>query len=66
MTGDGTKLVALNARRGWFRKFGGDVDSEEDVLAWLDATRLGDGTKEKLPTGFVVEEKEEEDGHSEL
>jgi len=65
MVGGGTKLVALNARRGWLRRFGGDVDSEEDVLAWLDATRLGDGAKEKLPAGFVIEEKEEE-GHSEL
>ncbi|PUU83088.1 hypothetical protein B9Z19DRAFT_965611 [Tuber borchii] len=66
MVGGGTKLVALNARRGWLRRFGGDVDSEEDVLAWLDATRLGDGAKEKLPAGFVVEEKAEEEGHSEL
>lgn len=63
MVGGGTKLIALNARRGWLRRFGGDVDSEEDVLAWLDATRLGDGAKEKLPAGFVIEEKE---GHSEL
>ncbi|KAG0632864.1 hypothetical protein HOY80DRAFT_897439 [Tuber brumale] len=65
MVGDGTKLIALNARRGWLRKFGGDLNGEEDVLAWLDATRLGDGAKEKLPAG-VVEGKEEEEGHGEL
>ncbi|CAZ81280.1 unnamed protein product [Tuber melanosporum] len=64
MVGDGAKLIALNARRGWLRKFGGDLDSEEDVLAWLDAMRLGDGAKEKLPAGVVVEEEEE--GHGEL
>ncbi|CUS15200.1 unnamed protein product [Tuber aestivum] len=65
---DGSKLVALNARRGWLRKFGGDLDSEEEVLAWLDATRLGDGAKERLPAGVVEEErkkKEEEEEEEE-
>ncbi|RPB04418.1 thioredoxin-domain-containing protein [Choiromyces venosus 120613-1] len=66
MVGDSTKLIALNARRGWLRRFGGDVDNEEDVLSWLDATRLGDGAKEKLPAGVVVEEKKDEEGRSEL
>lgn len=67
MTGDGAKLFAINARRNWIKKFGGDVDSEEEVLAWLDATRLGDGAKEKLPSGVVVEQPEEKEmPHEEL
>lgn len=59
-----TKFVAVNAKRNWVRKFVGNADSEEEVLAWLDAVRLGDGKKEKLPAGLVAEEEEEE--HDEL
>lgn len=61
-----TKIVAINAKRNWVRKFTGNADSEEEVLAWLDAVRLGDGKKEKLPAGLVAEEKEEEEEHDEL
>lgn len=54
-----SKFVAVNAKRNWVRKFAGNADSEEELLAWLDAVRLGDGKKEKLPEGLVVEEKVE-------
>ncbi|KAL0632635.1 hypothetical protein Q9L58_008483 [Maublancomyces gigas] len=56
-----TKFIAINAKRNWVRKFAGNADSEEEVLAWLDAVRLGDGAREKLPAGLVVEEEEEEE-----
>lgn len=64
-----TKFIAINAKRSWVRKFAGNADSEEEVLAWLDAVRLGDGAREKLPGGLVVEEEEEEkkkEKHDEL
>lgn len=61
-----TKFIAVNAKRNWVRKFAGNADNEEEVLAWLDAVRLGDGAREKLPAGLVVEEVEEEKKHDEL
>lgn len=64
--GSSTKLIAVNAKRNWVRKFVGNADSEKEVLAWLDAVRLGDGKKEKLPAGLVAEEKKEEEKHDEL
>ncbi|RPB07145.1 ER-resident thioredoxin protein [Morchella conica CCBAS932] len=58
-------VVAVNARRNWVRKFEGDITNEVEILAWLDAVRLGEVKKEKLPAGLVVEDKEEEE-HDEL
>ncbi|KAL4753633.1 hypothetical protein BDW72DRAFT_168248 [Aspergillus terricola var. indicus] len=51
------EIVALNARRSWWRLY----DSSEDadfgpvrVEAWIDAIRLGEGPRNKLPEGIVV------------
>ncbi|KAL8692017.1 MAG: hypothetical protein Q9218_002871 [Villophora microphyllina] len=59
------EMVAVNARRGWYRRFdaakGYGTHAVED---WVDAIRLGEGSKEKLPEGLVVEPKVEE--HDEL
>ncbi|KAF6826904.1 protein disulfide-isomerase [Colletotrichum plurivorum] len=51
------EIVAMNARRNWWRHYEGDfeVKSVED---WVDAIRLGEGAKQKLPDGIVVEEAE--------
>lgn len=53
-----TRVVAVNGKRNWLRRFAGNAESEVELLAWLDAVRLGDVKKEKLPSGLVVEEKE--------
>jgi protein disulfide-isomerase A6 len=58
-------VVAVNARKNWVRKFEGDITNEVEILAWLDAVRLGEVKKEKLPAGLVAEDKEEEK-HDEL
>jgi protein disulfide-isomerase A6 len=58
-----TDIIAINARRGWWRKLPvksgllaeGDV-SEQAIEAWVDSIRLGEGTKERLPEGLVPEE----------
>ncbi|KAK1957299.1 thioredoxin-domain-containing protein [Colletotrichum sublineola] len=54
LTGD-VEIVAVNARRGWWRRYEGDFDVVS-VESWIDAIRLGEGVKEKLPEGLVVEE----------
>ncbi|KAL4995771.1 hypothetical protein BDV10DRAFT_173838 [Aspergillus recurvatus] len=65
------EIVALNARRGWWRHY--DPSESADfgpvrVEAWIDAIRLGEGSREKLPEGIVVtkDEAAEKADHDEL
>jgi protein disulfide-isomerase A6 len=50
------EIIALNARRGWWRRFSGaDADfGAVAVESWVDGIRLGEGAKEKLPEGIIV------------
>ena len=54
---DETSLVAMNARRKWLRIYEGDF-SETSVEDWLDAIRMGEGDKKKLPADVIVEAAE--------
>lgn len=56
---DDVELVAVNARRSWWRHYEGSFDVES-VEAWIDAIRMGEGAKKKLPKEIVVEEVVEE------
>lgn len=51
------ELIALNARRGWWRHYEGDF-SAESVESWIDVIRMGEGKKNSLPEGVVVEQVE--------
>ncbi|PKX94744.1 putative disulfide isomerase [Aspergillus novofumigatus IBT 16806] len=56
------EIIALNGRRGWWRRY--DASESQDygavsVEAWIDAIRLGEGSKSKLPEGVIVEQKKE-------
>lgn len=53
------ELVAVNAKRGWWRRYEGDFGAMS-VADWVDAIRMGEGEKAKLPDGVVKE------GHDEL
>jgi protein disulfide-isomerase A6 len=64
---EATEIIAINGRRGWWRQFpsaSSDEDKDEfslhSVEGWVDAIRLGDGSKNKLPEGVIAEEKKEE------
>lgn len=60
LTGD-VEIVAINARRGWWRRFEAADFSHASVEGWVDAIRLSEGIKKKLPEGIVaisVEDKE--------
>ncbi|KAL4866808.1 hypothetical protein BDV12DRAFT_129638 [Aspergillus spectabilis] len=51
------EIVALNARRGWWRQY--DPSESADygsvrIEAWVDAIRLGEGSRNKLPEGIIV------------
>ena len=57
------ELVAVNAKRGWWRRYEGGVVGE-----WVDGVKMGAGEKRKLPEGIVVEaeaEKKETETESE-
>lgn len=66
--GESVEVISLNGRRGWWRRYdasGGKGFGSRPVEAWVDAIRLGEGSKEKLPEGVVVAEKGS-DVHDEL
>ncbi|KAI8961270.1 thioredoxin-domain-containing protein [Daldinia sp. FL1419] len=48
------EIVAINGKRGWWRHYEGDF-SPESIEGWIDAIRLSEGTKKKLPEGIISE-----------
>ena len=57
------EIIAVNGRRGWWKRYEPAEKGDfrlATVETWVDAIRLGDGSKNKLPEGVIVEEKEEE------
>ena len=64
---DRVEVAALNGRRGWWRRYAAEDYGFDSMEAWVDAIRLGDGKKEKLPEGLVISEQEPAaDEHDEL
>lgn len=58
-----TDVIAVNSRRGWWRKLPvkGDALAEVDIgeqaiESWIDSIRLGEGVKEKIPQGLIPED----------
>ncbi|KAA6416250.1 MAG: disulfide isomerase [Lasallia pustulata] len=51
------ELVAVNARRSWWRHYGSENYGLRHVEDWIDAIRLGEGQRSRLPEGLVSEEK---------
>ena len=47
-------MIAVNARRAWWRQYSGDF-SLESVESWIDAIRMGEGSKKKLPKDLLSE-----------
>jgi protein disulfide-isomerase A6 len=46
-------VVAINAKRGWMRKYSGDVYTHEAIEMWIDSIRMGEGEKQVLP-GILI------------
>lgn len=58
------EIVAINGKRGWWRRYEGADFSQEGIESWIDAIRLSEGVKNKLPEGLiadVVEDKPAEE-----
>lgn len=61
---DQVQLVATHGKRGWYKKYAGTTFGAADVEQWVDAIRMGEGKKEKLPDSVLATEEVPE--HSEL
>lgn len=53
------ELVAVNARRGWWRRYPGEKFDFHSVENWVDNIRFGEGSKEVLPEALLGKEDEE-------
>ncbi|KAF2035843.1 disulfide isomeras-like protein [Setomelanomma holmii] len=51
---DQVHLIATHGKRAWFKKFYGSAFGPEEVEQWVDAIRMGEGKKEKLPESLLV------------
>jgi protein disulfide-isomerase A6 len=53
------QVLAVNARRGWWRLYEGGDFGHESIESWVDQIRLSEGVKRKLPEGIIAEAVEE-------
>ncbi|KAL3457079.1 hypothetical protein BJX64DRAFT_269584 [Aspergillus heterothallicus] len=65
------EIMALNARRSWWRQYDPSESADYGVVrveAWIDAIRLGEGARDKLPEGIIStqDEPEKKTEHDEL
>lgn len=74
---DAIELVAVNAKRNWWKYYTDEDLGLVGVEGWIDAIRMGEGKKERLPDGLVedlpqepmkaeTEEKAEESAEPEV
>jgi protein disulfide-isomerase A6 len=49
------ELVALNGKRSWYRHYPKTSFSQAEVEDWIDSIRMGEGSKEKVPEGLIME-----------
>jgi protein disulfide-isomerase A6 len=58
---DEVHLLATHGKRAWYKKYPGNAFGVEAVEQWVDAIRMGEGKKEKLPeVVLAAAEKPEE------
>lgn len=51
---DGVHLIATNGKRAWYKKYSSSSFGADEVEQWVDAIRMGEGKKEKLPDSLLV------------
>jgi protein disulfide-isomerase A6 len=47
-------LIATNGKRSWYKTYSGKNFGPNEVEIWVDALRMGEGKKEKLPDSLLV------------
>ncbi|KUI70408.1 hypothetical protein VM1G_06424 [Cytospora mali] len=53
------QVLAINARRGWWRLYEAEDFGHESIESWIDQIRMSEGVKRKLPDGVVASAFEE-------
>ncbi len=53
------ELVAVNARRGWWRRYEGENFNFQSIENWVDNIRFGEGPKGKLPEDLFADGEEQ-------
>jgi protein disulfide-isomerase A6 len=53
------ELIAVNARRGWWRRYEGESFDFQSMENWVDNIRFGEGPKSKLPEELLRQGEEE-------
>lgn len=51
---DQVHLIATNGKRSWYKKYSGAAFGIEEVEQWVDAIRMGEGKREKLPESLLA------------
>jgi protein disulfide-isomerase A6 len=51
---DQVHLVATHGKRAWYKKYSGTTLGAQEVEQWVDAIRMGEGKKEKLPESLLA------------
>lgn len=49
------EIIAVNAKRSWWRTYGGLEYELDSIEAWVDAIRMNEGPRKPLPENLVVE-----------
>jgi protein disulfide-isomerase A6 len=63
---DQVHLVATHGKRAWYKKYTGESFEATLVEQWVDAIRMGEGKKEKLPETLLAGAGEKAPEHGEL
>ncbi|OJD29453.1 disulfide isomerase [Diplodia corticola] len=53
------ELIVTNSKKSWWKHYSGSDYSQKNVEDWIDAIKMGEGKKEKLPQSVIIESKEE-------
>jgi protein disulfide-isomerase A6 len=56
--GSNVELVAVNGKRAWYKHYPKTVYSQAEVEDWIDSIRMGEGAKQTVPEGLIVERED--------
>ncbi|KAK5171950.1 uncharacterized protein LTR77_003587 [Saxophila tyrrhenica] len=53
--GNGVELIAINGKRAWYRYYPKTTFTQPEIEDWIDAIRMGDSPKSKLPDDLIAD-----------
>ncbi|KAF2682519.1 protein disulfide-isomerase MPD1 precursor [Lentithecium fluviatile CBS 122367] len=57
---DQVHLIATHGKKAWYKKYSGETFGSTEVEQWVDALRMGEGKREKLPESLIATAPKEE------